>query len=44
MEVLQMEITVQQGSITDIECDVAVVNLFRGVKSPFYPKKLKVFS
>jgi hypothetical protein len=29
-----MEITVQQGSITDIECDVAVVNLFRGVKFP----------
>lgn len=29
-----MEIIVQQGSITDIECDVAVVNLFRGVRSP----------
>jgi leucyl aminopeptidase len=29
-----MEIIVQQGSITDIECDVAVVNLFRGVKFP----------
>ena len=29
-----MEIIVQQGSITDIECDVAVVNLFRGVRFP----------
>jgi leucyl aminopeptidase len=29
-----METLVQQGSITDIECDVAVVNLFRGVKFP----------
>jgi len=34
MEVLPMEIIVQQGSITDIECDVAVVNLFRRVKFP----------
>jgi len=29
-----MEIIVQQGSITDIECDVAVVNLFSGVMRP----------
>ena len=29
-----MEIIVQQGSITDVECDVAVVNLFLGVKFP----------
>jgi len=29
-----METLVQQGSITDIECDVAVVNLFRGVRFP----------
>jgi leucyl aminopeptidase len=29
-----MEIIVQQGSITEIECDIAVVNLFRGVKFP----------
>ena len=29
-----MEVIVQQGSITDIECDVAVVNLFSGVMRP----------
>jgi len=29
-----MEFIVQQGSITDIECDVAVVNLFCGVRFP----------
>lgn len=29
-----MQTTVQQGSITDVECDVAVVNLFSGVKYP----------
>lgn len=27
-------VEVRQGSITDVECDVAVVNLFRGVKHP----------
>jgi leucyl aminopeptidase len=27
-------VKVIQGSITDVECDVAVVNLFRGVKHP----------
>jgi len=27
-------VEVKQGSITDVECDVAVVNLFRGVKHP----------
>lgn len=26
--------TVKQGSITDVECDVAVVNLFAGVRFP----------
>lgn len=29
-----MEVIVQQGSITDIKCDVAVVNLFSGVMRP----------
>lgn len=29
-----MQTTVQQGSITDVKCDVAVVNLFAGVKHP----------
>ncbi len=29
-----MEVIVQQGSITDVQCDVAVVNLFRGVRYP----------
>jgi len=33
MEV-KMEVIVQKGSITDIECDVAVVNLFSGVMRP----------
>jgi len=30
----KMEVIVRQGSITDIKCDVAVVNLFSGVTRP----------
>jgi leucyl aminopeptidase len=29
-----MEITIKQGSLTEIECDVVVVNLFEGIKTP----------
>ena len=29
-----MEVTVQRGSITDVECDVIIVNLFLGVTRP----------
>lgn len=29
-----MKITVKQGSLTDVSCDVLVINLFQGVKNP----------
>ena len=29
-----MEIKFKQGSLTDVSCDVLVVNLFEGVKTP----------
>ena len=29
-----MKVTVQQGSITDVECDAIIVNLFLGVRYP----------
>jgi leucyl aminopeptidase len=34
MEVRGMKVTVQQGSITDMECDAIIVNLFLGVRYP----------
>ena len=32
--IVTMKVTVLQGSITDVECDAVIVNLFLGVKRP----------